>query len=213
MSFLDKPLKRSLKPSEQRRLVRETPGPLTAHEGWAYAKGEALALDARAQLVFVTSGTDIRTDGKPFAWEFLFALPGRNADILLSYGPPQNCQDVNRAPVVVVMRVSVTSRRPQRVLPFDFRNSPQVVDELSRMEVDFMARQTDMKLEGQCSAEGEPQWIPYSWGKQIAVPCSAMEITVHNGSGTDPTAAHNQSSAGSAPTELHVRTSLQQAIA
>ncbi|MCP9887407.1 hypothetical protein KBY96_05580 [Cyanobium sp. ATX 6A2] len=174
MSFLDKLLKRSLKPSEQRRLVRETPGPLTAHEAWAYAKVEALALDGRAQLVLVTSGTDIRTDGKSFAWEFLFDLPGHNASILLSYGPPENCQDVDSAPVLVVMRVSMTSRPPQRVLPFDFRNSPQVVDELSRMGVDFVAGQTDMKLEGKCSAEGEPQWITYSWGKQIAVPFSVM---------------------------------------
>jgi len=174
MSFLDKLLKRPLKPSEERRLVRETPGPLTAHEAWAFAKIEALALDARAQLVLVTSGTDICADGKSFAWEFLFTLPGRNASILLNYGPPENCEDVDGAPVAVVMRVSVTSRPPQRVLPFDFRNSPEVVDELSRMGVDFVAGQTDMKLEGKCSADGEPQWITYSWGKQIAVPFSVM---------------------------------------
>jgi hypothetical protein len=142
---------------------------------------EALALDARAQLVFVTSGTDIRTDGKSFTWEFLFALPGRHASILLSYGPPESCEDVDIAPVAVVMRVSVDSRPPQRVLPFNFRNSPEVVDELSRMGVDFVAGQTDMKLEGKCSPDGEPQWITYSWGKQIAVPFSVTQIRTGHG--------------------------------
>lgn len=155
-------------------MVRETPGPLTAHEAWAYAKVEALELDVRAQLVLVRSGTDIRTDGKSFSWEFLFVLPGRNASILLSYGSPENCQDIDGAPVEEVMRVSVTSRPLQRALPFDFRNSPEVVDELSHMGVDFVAGQTDMKLEGKCSAEVEPQWITYSWGKQVAVPFSVM---------------------------------------
>jgi len=175
--LLDKLLKRPLKPSEKRRLVRETPGPLTAHEAWAYAKVEALALDASAQLVLVTSGTDIRKDGKSFSWEFLFVLPNRNANILLSYGAHEDCQDIDRAPVEVVMRVSESSRPMQRVLPFDFRNSPEVVDELSRMGVEFVAGHTDMKLEGKCSSEGEPQWITYSWGKQVAVQFSVMSAS------------------------------------
>lgn len=173
MSFLDKIFKKPLQPSVTKKLVRENPGPLTVFEAWVYAKEEALSLNSEAKLILITSGTDIRSDGKSFIWEFLFSLNSRQARVLLTYGPSDDAVDIESASIMLVKRVSKATDRSVLALPFDFRNSPEVVEELSRSGVDFVAGPTDMKLEAKVSAEGKPVWVTFFWGEERTVPFSA----------------------------------------
>lgn len=161
MSFMDRFFKRKLQPSVATSIVRNRPGPLTAHEAWAYALKEALSLDPEAKLLLIMSGTDIRQDGRSFVWEFLFHLERREARVLLSYGPPSDADEIENSPIVVVKRVTKATDRSRMVLPLNFRNSPDVVEEFSRNGADFVSGPTDMKLEANISPEGEPIWVTY----------------------------------------------------
>lgn len=77
MNFLDRIFKRPLRPSVTTETIRKEPGPLTVHEAWGYATKEAESLDLEAKLILITSGTDIRQDGRSFSREFLFHLNSR----------------------------------------------------------------------------------------------------------------------------------------
>ncbi|MFO7556918.1 MAG: hypothetical protein R6W88_17100 [Desulfobacterales bacterium] len=170
MSILDRLFNRSLPASRTKSEVRSQPGPLTVHEAWAFAMPEAQSLDANAQLILITSGTDIQRDGRSFTWEFLFHLPNRKARLLSSLGPSEASPDQEQAPVVMVNRVTQsTEKKPVRGLPFEFRNSPEVVEELSLSGVDFVAGPTDMKLEARILSTGEAVWMTYYWSEERLV--------------------------------------------
>jgi hypothetical protein len=133
---------------------------MRAHEAWAFARPHAESLDPQAKLVLITSGTDIQADGRSFTWEFLFRLPRRQARLLLTYAPADDAPDVDRAPVMVVTRVTTAADRDDvAVLPLVFRDSPEVIAEFARGGVDFVAGPTDMKLEARISAAGQPVWV------------------------------------------------------
>lgn len=171
MSFLDRLFNRPLPASTSKQEVRSQPGPLTAHEAWAFARPEAQALDSNAQLILITSGTDIRPDGRSFTWEFLFQLTSRKARLLLSFEPSDTAPDPEQAPIMMVKRIMhFTDQKPALGLPGEFRNSPEVVEELSRSGVDFVAGPTDMKLEARFVSTGQAAWVTYFWGEERAVP-------------------------------------------
>lgn len=123
MNFLDRIFKKPLQPSVTRKLIREDPGPLTVFDAWGYAKAEALSLDPEAKLILITSGTDIRPDGKSFTWEFLFFLNSRQARVSLTYGPSDDAADIESASVMVVKRVSRATDNSALALPFFYRRT------------------------------------------------------------------------------------------
>jgi hypothetical protein len=64
---------------------------------------------------------------------------------------------------VMDMRERVTA------LPEQFRDSPEVVEELSEGGVDFVAGPTDLKLEGQILSTGQAAWVTYYWNAERTV--------------------------------------------
>jgi hypothetical protein len=162
MSFLDRLFRRALVPSTTRSELPRT-GPTTAREAWELARPEALALDPGARLLLVTSGTDLQADGRSLTWEFLLALPARQARVLVSLAPPESAADPDRAPLELTRRVTRSAERDEpRALPFAFRDSPEVVLELARAGVDFVAGPTDMKLEGRVLPSGLAAWVTFT---------------------------------------------------
>ena len=173
MRLFDRLFKRPLSPSVETALAREQPGPMTAREAWVLAVDEALALDPRARLILVSSGTDIRPDGRSRSWEFLFELEQRQARVLLSYAPDSHTPDIDIAPVMLTRRVTRETGRLDASLPFEFRDSPEVVDALGRAGVDFISGPTDLKIEGRLASGGVPVWSALAWGKEYHVPFAA----------------------------------------
>lgn len=164
MSILNLFRKRPVVPSTSRQKIRDTPGPMTAHESWAVVKPVAMQLDAGAFLTLVTSGLDISPEGRSFSWEYLFFLPGLRARVLLSMAPSEDADDIDNAPVYLVQRLNSASDSELKngaVLPGQFRDSPEVVDEFSAGGVDFLAGPSDMKLESRLLASGEAVWVTY----------------------------------------------------
>lgn len=166
MNFMKRIFRRKLEPIVSERIVRTTPGPLTAIEAFEMALAEAQALDPRTQLILVTSGTDIQANGRSFVWEFLFGLEARKGMVMVSLFPDINAPDVESAAVHVKRRIQGSDGKSFVPLPFEFRDSPEVVAELSAAGVDFVAGPTDMKLESGFSADGKAVWITYCWKKR-----------------------------------------------
>jgi hypothetical protein len=151
--------------------VCEQPGPLTAHEAWAIVRPIVAAIDPQARLTFITSGLDISHAGRSFTWEFMFYLPTRRAQALLSLAPADDAEEIDNAPLVLRQRIGPAgaSAAGAPVLPLPFRDSPAVVAELAAGGVDFIAGPTDMKLEGRVLATGEAVWLTNYWDDVRAV--------------------------------------------
>lgn len=150
--------------------ISAQPGPLTALEAWETARPAALELDGKPQLTLITSGTDIRSDGRSFSWEFLFHLPNRRARLMVSLFPSEMAELPEDAPIIMFQRVSPCSEN-ERVMPLPeaFRDSPEVLAELSVQGVDFISGPTDMKIESRMLPNGQARWICYSWNDEYAV--------------------------------------------
>lgn len=84
------------------------PGPLTAHEAWAIVQPIVSGLDPQARLTFVTSGLDISHAGRSFTWEFMFYLPTRRAQALLSLVPADDAEDED---VDFMLRLYIPAQR------------------------------------------------------------------------------------------------------
>ena len=166
MSLMDRILRRKLTPSVSEEVARTVPGPLTANEAFQMALPIAEGIDKHAQLMLATSGTDLQSNGKAFVWEFLFNLDSRGSRLMLTFSPDPSAPDVDNAPVHLKKRVFPSDEKPFHPLPLSFRDSPEVVSELSEAGVDFVAGPTDMKLESGLSADGRPVWITYCWDKR-----------------------------------------------
>jgi hypothetical protein len=114
-------------------------------------------------LLLITSGTDLQADGRSLTWEFLLDLPSRRARVLLSLAPPEDAADPDRAPLVLTRRETRSAEREKsHALPFEFRDSPEVVLELGRAGVDFVAGPTDMNLEGRVLSSGRAAWVTFT---------------------------------------------------
>jgi hypothetical protein len=163
MGLLDQLFGRpALAASVTHEAISVAPGPTTAHQAWAHARPRAEAFDAKARLVLVTSGTDLRPDGRSSRWEFLFELPSRQATLLASLAPPDD-GDPDTAPARLTLRVQpAPGRAPGPALPSRFRDSPDVVAEFAANGVDFVAGPSDMKLEARVLGAG-PAWITWTW--------------------------------------------------
>ena len=178
MSFLDGFLKHGVKPSTSRRKIRERPGPMTARESWALIWPIAAEIDPLARLIFVTSGLDINPKGQSFSWEYLFFLPGIPAKIMMSLSPMETA-DTDNAPIYLVQRLQPVSNSELKTihfLPDKFRNSPEVISELSLKGLDFTAGPSDMKLESRVLPTGEAVWVTFYWDVELTTPF-AMEST------------------------------------
>jgi hypothetical protein len=170
MGLFDRFRSQPERPPVTQRKIRDQPGPLTSHEAWAFAGARAQELDPEAALLFVASGLDISPAGRSFTWEFSFELPGRGGQAFLTVGAPDDPPDLDSAPVVLVERfVSSASPAQRAQLPHSFRDSPEVVEELSQAGVDFVAGPTDMKLEGRVLPSGEAVWLTYYWDDERTV--------------------------------------------
>lgn len=170
MSFLERLFRRVLAPSVSSSVVRQQPGPMTAHEAWAMALPQARALDPDAKLVLVTSGTDLQADGRSFTWEFLFHLANRKVRLLLTYEPADSAAEPDGQPVAQVRRINPAPEQQVAALPLAFRDSPEVVAAFSRGGVDFVAGPGDMKLEAKVSATGQAVWVTYYWDGEHGTP-------------------------------------------
>lgn len=169
MSFLDRFRKRPALPSTSKQKIRDRPGPMTAHESWAMVRPVAKQLDAGALLTLVTSGLDISPEGRSFSWEYLFLLPGIRARTLMSVSPSEDTDDIDTAAIYLVQRLHPASDDELNIdaaLPERFRDSPEVVAELSAGGVDFVAGPSDMKLESRLLASGEAVWVTYYWDEE-----------------------------------------------
>ena len=169
MGLFDRFQKQALSPSTTRRVVRDEPGPLTAHEAWEIVRPAARALDPRARLTVVTSGLDVSPEGRSFVWEFGVDLPSRKGAAQIGIEPVEGVGDIDDAPVALVQRVrplaaSEIGRRA--ALPERFRDSPEVVAEFASRGVDFVSGRTDMKLEGRVLPTGEAVWVTYDWDEE-----------------------------------------------
>jgi hypothetical protein len=162
-------------PSTERRLVREQPGPTTAHEAWAIAGPEVKTVDASARLTFVASGLNIDHTGRSLTWEFMFVLPSLRAKALMTLAPPDDADDVDRAPIHMTLRLTAAADGELKAagLPVAFRDSPEAVAELTAQGVDFVAGPTDMKLESRLLPSGQAVWVTYHGDAEITVPFSA----------------------------------------
>jgi len=161
MGLLDKLLGRSALPASTTcPPVTATPGPRGAHAAWDLVRAHAQALDPKWRLVGITSGTDLRPDGRSATWEFVFDLPGREAMLLATLAPPADADPDTAAPGLT-LRVR-TGRASGAPLPVPFRDSPEVVAGFAAEGVDFVAGPTDMKLEARVLASG-PAWITFDW--------------------------------------------------
>jgi hypothetical protein len=171
MGLFDKLRNRPSVPSTERRLAREQPGPMTAHESWAIAHPEVKKLDEAAKLTLVTSGLDIDHAGRSFTWEFMFVVPRLRATALVTLAPADDAEDVDRAPIHMTLRLSAAaeSELTRAGLPVAFRDSPDVVAELAAQGVDFVAGPTDLKLESRQLRSEEAVWVTYYGDAEILV--------------------------------------------
>jgi hypothetical protein len=148
---------------------------MTAREAWVHVAAVATALDPRARLTLITSGSDMSPAGRSRTWEFIFHLPGRHATVMLSLEPEPDSPDVDTARSMLTRRVrhaaAIDAERPS--FPHRFRDSPEVVAEFSARGVDFVAGPTDMKLEGRVLPSGEAVWVTYSWDGEHTTPFAA----------------------------------------
>lgn len=174
MGLFDKLRNRPSVPSTERRLAREQPGPMTAHESWAIAYPEMKKLDEAAKLTLVTSGLDIDHRGRSTTWEFMFVVPRLRATALVTLAPQEDAEDVDRAPIQMTLRLSVApdSELTRAGLPVAFRDSPEVVAGIAAQGVDFVAGPTDLKLESRLLRSGEAVWVTYYRDAEILVPFS-----------------------------------------
>lgn len=169
MSILDRFRKRPVVPSTSKRKIQDKPGPMTAHESLAIVNPIVMQLDVGARLTLVTSGLDISQEGRSFSWEYLFLLPAISARALMSLSPSEDADNVDNAPIYLVQRlnnVSESELKKTPVLPERFRDSPEVIAELSAGGVDFVAGPSDMKLESRILASGEAVWVTYYWDEE-----------------------------------------------
>lgn len=162
MKLFKRLFEKPLAASTTQNQIRAQPGPLTALEAWETARPDALELDDKPQLILITSGTNIRSDGRSFSWEFLFHLPNRRARLMASLFPSEMAELPEDAPIVMFQRVSPCSEN-ERVMPL-----PEVVAELSVQGVDFISGPTDMKIESRMQPNGQARWICYSWNDEYA---------------------------------------------
>lgn len=173
MKILDRFRKRPQVPSTSQRKIRDTPGPMTAHEAWAMVSPIARKLDASAQLRLITSGLDIGPDGRSFTWEFLFLLPGVRARALLTVSPAVEAENIDVAPIHLFQRLShaaAVELKSESSLPQQFRDSPEVVAALAAQGVDFVSGPSDMKVESRIRPDGTPVWVTYDWDEERFTP-------------------------------------------
>lgn len=172
MSILDRFLKQPVYPSTSRRKIRETAGPMTAHESLAIIKPIVTQLDRGARLSFITSGLDMSPEGRSFTWEYLFLLPKIRARVLMSLSPSQDADNIDNAPIYLIQRLNPASDieiKTSTVLPERFRDSPEVVAEFSKGGVDFITGPSDMKLESRLLISGTAVWVTYYWDEERMV--------------------------------------------
>ena len=133
---------------------------------------EAKKLDESAGLTFMTSGLDIDRMGRSRTWEFLFVVPKLRATALVTLGPSDDADDVDRAPIHMTLRLKAASAGELNGagLPAGFRDSPEVVAELAAQGVDFVTGPTDLKLESRQVPSGEAVWVTYYRDGEITVP-------------------------------------------
>lgn len=175
MSVFDFFRRPSLKSSTTRRVVRDEPGPLTAHQAWEWVWPAIQALDPEARLTLLTSGLDIGPDGRSFTWEFGFEMPQRRGYALFSIEP--SGRDPDTDPIILVERMHSMDRAQMNqhpVLPALFRDSPEAVAELAAQGVDFVAGPSDMVLFARVQVSGRAVWVTDYWGEERAVPFVAM---------------------------------------
>lgn len=169
MKLFKRLFKKPLAASTTQNQIRAQPGPLTFLEAWEIARPAALEFDDKPQLILITSGTDIRSNGRSFSWEFLFHLPKRRARLMVSLFPSEKAELPEDAPIVLFQRVTPCSESERfRPLPETFRDSPEVVAELSAQGVDFISGPTDMKIESRMLPNGQVRWICYYWNNEYA---------------------------------------------
>jgi hypothetical protein len=162
--FFNKPLK----PSVSKR-PSGLSGPITLHEALAVALPAATEIDAKARLVFITSGLDMQPDGRSRTWEFIFVLPDRIATVMLSLEPDIQLEDPDEASTILTKRVNPASSNDMKCpsLPTQTRNSPEVVSEFSSKGVDFVAGPTDMKIESRTLPSGDIVWVTYYFDQEL----------------------------------------------
>ena len=172
MGIFDTLRNRPAVPSTERRVVREQPGSMTVHEAWALAYPDLQKLDASSGLTFITSGLDLDHRGRSFTWEFMFVVPRLRAKALVTIAPPDDADDVDRAPMQLTRRLHAATEGDLKapLLPIAFRDSPDVVTELAANGVDFVAGPSDLKLESRLLPTGAPVWVTYSWDAEVTAP-------------------------------------------
>lgn len=168
VTFLRRIFRRGLAPQATHEKVREEPGPLTAHEAFELVHHAAIALDPKALLCLIQSGTDIRTDGRSLFWELLYRLPTKRARAILSLAPFEAANDAERAPIILHTQITAVSASDVvDGLPLPFRDSPEVVAELMAQGVDFVAGPSDLKLESHLRGPGVAVWLMRCWNDEF----------------------------------------------
>ncbi|MCP9927493.1 hypothetical protein [Cyanobium sp. CH-040] len=170
MKLFDRFIQRPLAPSGTKRVLPELCGVMTAHQAWATAAPIVKAMDRQARLTFIASGLDLNEKGCSLSWEFIFILPERNVNVVLSLEPDPQSEDVDGSPCILIQRINqaaaIDASRP--TLPDGFRDSPDVVAEFIAHGVDFVAGPSDIKLEGRVLPSGEAVWVTYYWDQEYS---------------------------------------------
>lgn len=165
MSFFGRFFNKPVEPSVTRRAVPGSAGTSTAHQAWALVHPVVSDLDPDARLTLISSGLDMNHKGGSRTWEFVFFLPTHNATVMLSLEPDTNSPDIDFAQSVMTQRINSATPLDANspAFPHHFRDSPEVVAELSANGVDFVAGPSDMKLEGRVLPTGDAVWVTYYW--------------------------------------------------
>jgi hypothetical protein len=150
------------------------PGPRTAAEALALVLPHARELDAAAVWLWISSGTNLRHDGRSLDWEFRFRLPRDGAIAHLSLRPDEaGGDDLDRAPLLLHRRVTPepTTNAARAPLPQPFRDSPAVTAELAARGIDLIAGATEIRIEGRTdAATGVAAWHAFAGRDELQLP-------------------------------------------
>ena len=120
--------------------------------------------------MLITSGADINAEGCSSGWEFVFHFPNRSAQAVYSL----ESSDPERSDAALRLKWRLSPRRDIKGedarLPLQFTDSPEAVQQLSRMGVDWIAGDPDMTLSTKRLPSGEAVWIVESYGKELTTP-------------------------------------------
>lgn len=152
------------------RELPQTGGPVTAREALALVYPTVVEISKKPVLLHITSGTDISAEGRSGTWEFVVHFPARLAQGV--YSLEQRDPEGSDRGLRMTWRLSprLDVKGEDVALPLDFTDSPQVVQDLNRAGVDWVAGDSDMTLATKRLPSGEVVWATESYGKEFTSP-------------------------------------------